>query len=195
MCVVCAQEGTKQYIEAFLVQQDELRRQAAQAAVAEDRKIQGGVGWRGWLARLLLLLPPLGGRDNEEYGLQQGRAQHAMPFVFHHFRHRRRHCFPIVTLRVLDLKIAPAPFIFSFPPWVPSVSISQPFHLGHKMTVSICPPRITAKCAEYWQSVRERESAEAERQAIRKEVADRMYEKVKREMEDEMRRWAAWGWA
>ena len=37
--------------------------------------------------------------------------------------------------------------------------------------------------------VRERESAEAGRQADRKEAADRMYEKVKKEMEDEMRRW------
>lgn len=44
--------------------------------------------------------------------------------------------------------------------------------------------------AEHWQMVRERESAEAERQAMRKEVADRMYEKVKREMEEEMKRWA-----
>lgn len=44
------------------------------------------------------------------------------------------------------------------------------------------------KIQEYWQMVRERESAEAERQAIRKEAADRMYEKVKREMEMEMRR-------
>lgn len=37
--------------------------------------------------------------------------------------------------------------------------------------------------------VRDREAAEAGRQAERKEVADRMYEKVKKEMEDEMRRW------
>lgn len=36
--------------------------------------------------------------------------------------------------------------------------------------------------------VREREAAEAGRQADRKEAADRMYEKVKKEMEDEMRR-------
>ena len=36
--------------------------------------------------------------------------------------------------------------------------------------------------------VKDRENAEADRQAERKEVADRMYEKVKKEMEDEMRR-------
>jgi len=39
--------------------------------------------------------------------------------------------------------------------------------------------------------VRDREAAEAGRQADRKEAADRMYEKVKKEMEDEMRRWAS----
>ncbi|KAG2454297.1 hypothetical protein HYH02_001326 [Chlamydomonas schloesseri] len=44
------------------------------------------------------------------------------------------------------------------------------------------------KIQEYWQSVREREREEAERKAMRKEIADRMYEKVKREMEAEMAR-------
>ncbi|EFJ51321.1 hypothetical protein VOLCADRAFT_103570 [Volvox carteri f. nagariensis] len=44
------------------------------------------------------------------------------------------------------------------------------------------------KIAEYWQAVRDREREEAERQAMRKEIADRMYEKVKREMEAEMAR-------
>ncbi|KAG2486968.1 hypothetical protein HYH03_014341 [Edaphochlamys debaryana] len=44
------------------------------------------------------------------------------------------------------------------------------------------------KIAEYWQNVREREREEAERQAMRKEIADRMYEKVKKEMEMEMAR-------
>jgi hypothetical protein len=42
--------------------------------------------------------------------------------------------------------------------------------------------------ADYWHSVREREREEAERAAMRKEIADRMYEKVKREMEAEMAR-------
>lgn len=36
--------------------------------------------------------------------------------------------------------------------------------------------------------VRSREAEEAERQAMRKEVADRMYEKVKKEMEEEAAR-------
>jgi|LauGreSBDMM110SN_4_FD.fasta_scaffold15786_5 hypothetical protein len=44
---------------------------------------------------------------------------------------------------------------------------------------------------DYWDMVRDREAAEAGRQADRKEAADRMYEKVKKEMEDEMRRWAS----
>ncbi|GFR46814.1 hypothetical protein Agub_g8451 [Astrephomene gubernaculifera] len=44
------------------------------------------------------------------------------------------------------------------------------------------------KIAEYWQAVRDREREEAERQAMRKEIADRMYEKVKKEMEAEMAR-------
>ncbi|GLC44575.1 hypothetical protein PLESTB_001320800 [Pleodorina starrii] len=44
------------------------------------------------------------------------------------------------------------------------------------------------KIAEYWQAVRDREREEAERLAMRKEIADRMYEKVKREMEAEMAR-------
>ncbi|MEW5298106.1 MAG: hypothetical protein WDW38_001158 [Sanguina aurantia] len=39
------------------------------------------------------------------------------------------------------------------------------------------------RIAEYWQMVKEREQVEAGRQAARKEVADRMYEKMKREME------------
>lgn len=44
----------------------------------------------------------------------------------------------------------------------------------------------TSLRAEYWQAVSEREREEAERQAMRKEIADRMYDKVKREMEAEM---------
>jgi len=44
------------------------------------------------------------------------------------------------------------------------------------------------KIQDYWDMVRDREAAEAGRQADRKEAADRMYEKVKKEMEDEMRR-------
>lgn len=44
------------------------------------------------------------------------------------------------------------------------------------------------KIQEHWEKVREREAHEADRKAQAKEVADRMYEKVKREMEEENRR-------
>eukprot|EP00195_Chlamydomonas_chlamydogama_P011039 CAMPEP_0202890232 /NCGR_PEP_ID=MMETSP1392-20130828/721_1 /ASSEMBLY_ACC=CAM_ASM_000868 /TAXON_ID=225041 /ORGANISM="Chlamydomonas chlamydogama, Strain SAG 11-48b" /LENGTH=479 /DNA_ID=CAMNT_0049573769 /DNA_START=242 /DNA_END=1678 /DNA_ORIENTATION=- len=44
------------------------------------------------------------------------------------------------------------------------------------------------KIQDYWSMVREREAAEAQKAALRKEVADRMYEKVKREMEEEARK-------
>ncbi len=49
-------------------------------------------------------------------------------------------------------------------------------------------PALSLPSPEYWQMVQEREREEAQRAAMRKEIADRMYEKVKREMEDEMRR-------
>lgn len=43
------------------------------------------------------------------------------------------------------------------------------------------------KIHEYWQMVREREAEEAARKAAMREEADRMYEKVKREMEEAQR--------
>jgi hypothetical protein len=43
------------------------------------------------------------------------------------------------------------------------------------------------KVEEYWENVRERESQEAARLALRKEAADRIYEQLKREQEEATR--------
>lgn len=43
------------------------------------------------------------------------------------------------------------------------------------------------KIQEHWQMVRDREAAEAAKKALQKDVADRMYEKVKRELEAQAR--------